>query len=165
MRASLRARLFPNPPRRIPAHRLLSVTLRTAHLMTFGMLLGGHVFEVDPSHLFPFLVATIVTGAGLMALELASSFAWLFMGKGVAVLVKLLLLGMVPFFWEHRVALLLLTVILASVAAHMPSRFRHYSFLTRRSEPPERQLLAPPAPRSSSSATRESTPPGAPRSP
>jgi hypothetical protein len=93
--------------------------------MTFGALLGGHLFAVDPARLRPFLIATIASGLGLMALELASTCAWLFMGKGVAVLLKLLVLLFVPVFWEHRVPLLLLTVAMASVGSHMPSRFRH----------------------------------------
>lgn len=125
----LRLVLFPDPPRRIPAHRAISIALRTAHLASFGTLLGGHVFDVDHSRLLPFLLATIATGAGLMALELASSCAWLFMGKGVAVLLKLLLLAMIPIFWEHRVSILLVVVVIASVSSHMPSRLRYYSFL------------------------------------
>ena len=125
----VRTLLFPEPPRRIPRHRVLGLTLRTAHLMTFGALLGGHFFDVDPARLKPFLVATIASGVGLLALELASTCAWLFMGKGLVVLAKLLILLMVPFFWEHRVFLLLLTVVVASVGSHMPSRFRHRCFL------------------------------------
>ena len=39
--------------------------------------------------------------------------------------IKLAVLLMVPVFWEHRVALLLLTVVVASIGSHMPSRFRH----------------------------------------
>ncbi len=124
-----RSLLFPDPPRRIPAHRAISIALRTAHLASFGTLLGGHVFDVDHSRLLPLLLATIATGAGLMALELASTCAWLFMGKGVAVLLKLLLLAMIPLFWEHRVSILLVVVVIASVGSHMPSRFRYYSFL------------------------------------
>ena len=116
---------FPDPPRRIPHHRALGIALRTAHLMTFGALLGGHLFAVDASRLRPFLIATIASGLGLMALELASTCAWLFMGKGLAVLLKLLVLLMVPVFWEHRLPLLLATVAVASVGSHMPARFRH----------------------------------------
>lgn len=130
MSAGLRGVVCPEPPRVIPAHRLLSVALRTAHLMTFGTLVGGHLFEVDPSRLFPFLVATILSGAGLMVLEMASTCAWLLMGKGLAVVAKLLLLASIPLFWEHRVVLLLLVVVAASVGAHMPARFRHYSLLS-----------------------------------
>lgn len=125
----VRAILFPDPPRQIPRHRALGLALRTAHLMTFGALLGGHLFDIDPTRLKPFLLATIASGVGLMALELASSCAWLFMGKGLAVLAKLVVLLMVPLFWDHRVALLLLTVALASVSSHMPARFRHRCFL------------------------------------
>jgi len=92
--------LFPDPPRRIPHQRALGVALPTAHLMAFGGLVGGHLFDVDPARLPPFLFATIATGAALMALELASTFAWLFMGKGLVVLFKLVLLLMVPLFWN-----------------------------------------------------------------
>jgi len=129
MLSTLRTVLFPDPPRRVPAHRWLGITFRTAHLITFGTLLGGHVFEVDPSRLLPLLYWTIVTGAGLMAMELASTCAWLFMGKGIAVLGKLLLLSMIPLFWQHRVWILLVVVVIASVGSHMPSRFRQYPFL------------------------------------
>lgn len=129
MLSALRTLLFPDPPRLIPAYRWLSIALRTAHLATFGTLLGGHVFDVDHSRLLPFLLATLITGAALMALELASTCAWLLMGKGIAVLVKLLLLAVIPLFWEHRVWVLLAVVIVASVGSHMPSRFRHFSFL------------------------------------
>jgi hypothetical protein len=135
----VRRLLFPDPPRRIPRHRALGLSLRTAHLMTFGALLGGHLFEVDSARLQPFLLATIASGLGLMALELASTCAWLFMGQGLAVLIKLSVLLMVPVFWEHRVALLLLTVVVASIGSHMPSRFRHRLLL-----PSLAHLCAPP---------------------
>lgn len=118
--------LFPDPPRRIRRHRAISILLRTAHLATFAVLLGGHVFDVDPLRLAPWLVATVASGAGLMALELASSFAWLSTGKGLAVLVKLAMLATVPVFWEQRVAILLAVVVLAGISSHMPARFRHY---------------------------------------
>jgi len=131
--------LFPDPPRHVPGQRWLNVALRTLHLLVFGALLGGHVFAVDAARLVPFLVATILTGAALMLLELAQTVHWLFMGKGVAVAAKLLLLLLVPLFWEQRVPLLLLVVVVASVAAHMPSRLRHYSLLEGRLVEPARE--------------------------
>lgn len=128
--------LFPDPPRRIRGQRLVGVVLRTVHIAAFATLLGGHVFSVDPPRLVPFLLVAIASGAGLMTLELASTFAWLFMVKGAAVVVKLLLLAAVPLFWEHRVALLMTIVMVASFAAHLPSRVRHYSLLERRTIDP-----------------------------
>jgi hypothetical protein len=129
--ARARRLLFPDPPRQIPRHRALGLVLRTAHLMTFGALLGGHLFDVDPARLMPFLIATIASGLALMALEVASTGAWLLMGKGLAVVLKLGVLLMVPVFWEHRVPLLLLVVAIASVGSHMPARFRHRLVLSR----------------------------------
>lgn len=132
---TLKTVLFPDPPRRVPGYRALNVAFRTVHLANVGVLLGGHAFEVDPPRLWPILLATIVSGAGLVALELASTAAWLFMAKGVAVLMKLALLSAIPFFWEERVALLLLIVVVASVGSHMPRQFRHHSFLPVRWRP------------------------------
>ncbi len=122
---AVHALLFPDPPRRIPAHRWLGVVLRTIHIAAFGILLGGHVFDVPASRLVPFLVVAIASGAGLMALELWATCLWLAMGKGVAVVAKLIVIALVPFFWNARVPLLLAVVVIASIAAHMPSRLRH----------------------------------------
>jgi hypothetical protein len=121
----LQALLAPDPPRRIPGHRVMSVSLRTLHLVTFGILVGGHVFDIDPSRLIVALAATIASGSGLVALELLSTFDWLRTVKGLAVVVKLLLLALIPAFWEQRVAILIAAVVFASVVSHMPGRFRH----------------------------------------
>ncbi|MFQ5656606.1 MAG: hypothetical protein ACE5G5_03630 [Candidatus Methylomirabilales bacterium] len=129
----LRQCFFPEQIRFLPGARAWSITFRTLHLAAFGVLLGGHAFAVDPEKLLPSLWLTILSGIGLIALEVyATGFYWLFLGKGVAVLVKLGLLVAVPFFWEQRVWLLLAVVVIASVGSHMPSRFRHYSLLHRR---------------------------------
>jgi hypothetical protein len=119
--------LCPEPPRRIPGGRALGVALRTAHLSTFGALVGGHLFQVDPDRLWPFLVATALSGAGLVGLELASTCAWLVQGKGAAVVLKLGVLALVPVFWDQRLPLLLVVGVIASVGSHMPARFRHRS--------------------------------------
>ena len=125
----LRDLLCPAPPRRIPGQRALNIALRTAHLSTFGALLGGHMFGVDPTRLGPFFAATALSGVLLVALELASTCEWLVQGRGLAVIVKLAVLAAVPVFREQRLVLLLVIVVIASVGSHMPARFRHRSFL------------------------------------
>jgi hypothetical protein len=113
--------------------REVSVALRTAHLVSFGLLLGGHAFAIEAGRLLPALYVTVGSGLGLMALELRlNGLHWLFLGKGATVLVKLALLLAVLPLWEHRVFILVLVVVIASVGAHMPSRYRHYSLLHRR---------------------------------
>jgi hypothetical protein len=121
--------LFPDPPRRVPCERGINIALRTAHLMTFGILLGGHVFGIAPHRLILYLYLTIASGAGLIALELYRSCRWVYLGKGVVVVLKLCCLIAAGIWWEQRVVFLLLVVILGSVGSHMPSRLRHYSVL------------------------------------
>jgi hypothetical protein len=124
--------LFPDPPRVLPQARAISITFRTMHIAAIGVLLGGHMFAVAPDRLLPWLYLCIVSGAGLMGMELYSSCKWLYQGKGVLVLVKLLLTALVAVFWEQRVWLLMLVLVIGSVGSHMPGRFRYYSFLHRR---------------------------------
>jgi hypothetical protein len=105
------------------------VACRTVHLGAFGTLLGGHVFAVDPERLAPALGLTVASGAALVALELCQTMRWLAQIKGLAILLKLGLLASVPLFWEARVPILLGVVVLASVSAHLPARFRNYPWL------------------------------------
>lgn len=117
----------------MPAARAVSIALRTAHLTTFGLLLGGHAFGVEAGRLVPALWLTVASGLGLVAVEVyAAGPYWFVLGKGVMALAKLAVLAAVPFFWEQRLALLLLVIVIASVGSHMPARYRHYSLLHRR---------------------------------
>jgi hypothetical protein len=116
----------------VPHERAWNVALRTLHLMAFGTLLGGHVWDVAPERVWPALAATAASGLALVALELYRDLGWLFLGKGLVVLLKLVVLLTVPIFWEARVPILLLVVALASVGAHMPARYRMYSVRERR---------------------------------
>ncbi len=129
MSASLSAILFPATPRRIPYERGITIALRTAHLMTSGLLLGGHAFDIAPHRLLLLLYLTLASGAGMILLELYSSCRWLYLGKGVMVGLKVLLLLAAGVWWEQRLPFLLLVVLVGSVGSHMPARLRYYSFL------------------------------------
>jgi hypothetical protein len=110
----------------------MSIALRTAHIAAVGILLGGHAFEVPAVRLLPWLYLSILSGAGLIGIELYSSCKWLYQGEGVLVRVKLLLIAAVAVFWEQRLWLLLAALVLGSVGSHMPGRFRYYSIIHRR---------------------------------
>ena len=124
--------LFPEPPRPLPHARTISITFRTIHIAAIGILLGGHVFAIPGPRLLPWLYLSIASGAGLIGVELYSSCKWFYQGKGVLVLVKLLLTALVAVFWEQRVWLLLAVLVIGSVGSHMPGRLRYYSFIHRR---------------------------------
>jgi hypothetical protein len=146
MTSSLSKLLFPSPARSLPGNRGIGIVFRTAHLLATSLLLGGHVFGVEPARLVVCLYATIASGAGLIVLELYRSCDWAYQGMGALVIVKTLMTAAAGIWWEQRVPLLLLVLILGSVGSHMPSRYRHFSLLHGRvlpdhgSKPPTPKL-------------------------
>ena len=125
-------RFAPEPARSFPSERAWSIAFRTAHIIAFSVVLGGYVWGIDPGRVMPVVALASLTGFGLAGLELYKSLHWLFLGKGLVVLVKLALLTLLPFAGDAGLPLLLAVVVLASVGAHMPSRYRHYSVLLGR---------------------------------
>jgi hypothetical protein len=111
--------------------RAWNIAIRTAHVATMGILLGGHAFDVPKADLETSHWWCIGTGVALAALEAGPRLIWFHQGRGLIVLAKTALIGAVPFFWDYRLPILLLVVVIASVGSHMPARFRYYSVLRR----------------------------------
>lgn len=116
--------------------RAWNIAARTAHLAATGTVLGGHAFDVPASRLLVSLWCTVGTGIVLGLLEAGGSFLWFHQGRGLMTLAKLVLLALVPWFWDHRLLILLAVVVLASVGSHMPARLRYYSVIYRKVIPP-----------------------------
>ena len=116
-----------------PPARALRTALRTAHIVCFAALYGGHVYGVEADRLVPALVSAVATGGALSAFEIAQSRLWLVQVRGVATLAKLALVVAVAVFWEWRVVLLTAVVVIGAVTSHMPGRYRYYSLLHGRS--------------------------------
>jgi len=129
MTSRLSSLLFPPSPRSLPYNRGISIGLRSLHLLASGVLFGGHAFDVEPARLVALLYLTVASGLGLVLLELYRSCDWTYQGMGVLVIVKAAMTALAGVWWEQRVVLLSLVVVLGSVGSHMPSRYRHYSFL------------------------------------
>jgi hypothetical protein len=119
----------PVTPRPLPGVRAIRTTLRTAHLLAFGTLYGGHVYRLPAQRLWPALLATVASGAALMALEIYRTPLWLGQVRGVATLVKIGLIVAVAVYWDSRLWLLTAAAIIGGVVSHMPGRYRYYSFV------------------------------------
>lgn len=120
------------PARALPKARLWNIACRTAHIGVTGVLFGGHVLDVSPGRLLVWLYLSAFTGVLLIGIEAYPSGRWFHQGRGVLVFCKLLLLCLIPWLWQYRVAILTVVIVIASVGSHMPGRFRYYSFLHRR---------------------------------
>jgi hypothetical protein len=107
--------------------RLIRITLRTAHLIAFGALYGGSVYGAGGEQLHPALLATVGTGGALMTLELYRTPLWLAQVRGLATLLKIVLVVGAALWWDARLWLLTAAIIVGGVSSHMPGRFRYYS--------------------------------------
>ena len=114
----------PPPPAGV---RLVRITLRTAHLIAFGALYGGHVYGASVEQLRPALLATVGTGGALMTLELYRTPLWLAQVRGLATLLKIALVVGAALWWDARLWLLTAAIIVGGISSHMPGRFRYYS--------------------------------------
>lgn len=139
------------PPRTFPGDRALGIGLRTIHLLTIGLVFGGLTWGVHPDRWRLALVGAVGSGAALMLVEIWKSPHWLLQGKGLFVVAKLLLLAGFPLAGSAGPMLLAAVIVLGSVGAHLPSRFRHFSLLLRRpvgglpkAAPPSRRAFAAP---------------------
>lgn len=117
--------LFPAEKRRWRGERAARIGLRTVHLLSFSVLFGGHVLGLPRAELSAWLHWTVLSGAGLMTLELWGGFDWILQLAGGLTLVKLAILGLTPVFWGYRIALLTIVVVIGSVGSHMPAALRH----------------------------------------
>ena len=109
--------------------RWWNIGFRTAHIASMGVLLGGHAFDVPRSDMTPSLVAAVVTGVLLTFSEAGLHLLWFHQIRGLATIAKLVLLCAVPLCWSQSFPIMLGVVVIASVASHMPARFRYYSVI------------------------------------
>ena len=117
---------------KVPTKRLVNIALRTLHIAATGALFGGHVFAVGLEKTSGWFYTSILSGIALVTIEAWPRLLWFYQLRGFVTMAKLLLLGSIPLFWEHRVTILVVIIILASVGSHMPARFRYYSLIHRR---------------------------------
>ena len=117
--------LFPDEPRDFPYRRSVRIILRTLHILTAGILLGGHVFSQPASALELWLWLTVISGLILLATDVHASLALLIEVRGIAALTKILLLILASIFQEIIIPVLVFVIIISVVVSHMPKRYRH----------------------------------------
>ncbi len=131
-RRTLRAFLCPEAPRHFPWARPVQLVLRSLHIAAMALVVGGLPFGADFEALRAPILITLASGTLLFAIDLARDLAILTQGSGVAVLLKLGLLGMGVLQPAVRLPWYLAATLVASVGSHMPGAWRHFSFLTGR---------------------------------
>ncbi len=115
--------------RRMTWSRAAQVALRSVHIAAMGLVLGGIWLGGGYERLRGAILLTIASGLLLAVIDLAKGPAFLLQGSGVALLLKLALLGLGCWFAGVRLQWYLAATVVASIGSHMPGAWRHFSFI------------------------------------
>lgn len=124
--------LFPQQPRSFPLRRACRSLLRTAHILSTGVLLGGHVFAQPRDEIAPWLAASILTGLVLFATDLHATCAILLEVRGLLVLLKIGALALVHPLPDLTIGLLVVALFIGGIGSHMPGKLRYHHWLGKR---------------------------------
>lgn len=120
---------LPETRPRIPGARALQVLLRSLHIVAMALVLGGIARGASFEALQAPILWTLISGVLLMVLDLARRCLSLRQGSGMALLLKLALLGLGNLFPTARLEWYLAATFLASIGSHMSGDWRHFDFL------------------------------------
>jgi len=117
--------LFPDPPRELPGRRFIKIIARAAHVLCAGVLLGAFVFSAASDARDPWLIATVLSGLFIVALDLHESAAFLCQVRGLIVAGKIAVVALLPAFGDATAQVLGAVVILSVISSHAPAGFRY----------------------------------------
>lgn len=121
-----------NESRRIPGARAVQVLLRSMHIAAMALVLGGIAQGANFETLRTPILWTVLSGMLLLIVDLARRCLVLRQGSGVALFLKLALLGLGHLFPAARLEWYLAATFVGSIGSHMSSDWRHFSFLNWR---------------------------------
>lgn len=119
--------LFPVTSRSFPGMRWLNIFLRTLHLIGVAGLGGAYLYEAPRLLWEPYLWLSMLSGFALVAVSVYSNGIWLIQLRGLLILFKLLLLGLLLFLPAMKLELGIAVIIISSVISHAPGNLRYYS--------------------------------------
>ncbi len=86
--------IFPRESRDFVGKRYISIGLRTLHLMGIAGFAGFFLFALPIEIWRPFAILAVSSGIALIGVEIFSDGIWLLQLRGLAVILKLLILAM-----------------------------------------------------------------------
>jgi hypothetical protein len=122
----LRRLLIPSQPRTFPGERWVNIALRCLHLVGVAGVGGGFLFDLEPARWLAFWHLTIYSGVLLTLLYLWGSALWLLQIKGLAIVLKVLLLAVAVAVPAWRGEVFILVIILSGLIAHAPGEVRGF---------------------------------------
>lgn len=111
-----------------PAIRWVNILLRTAHLVGVAGVGGAFLYQVPPSAWKPYLALIIVSGTAMLLLDIWSNARCLLQVRGIATLVKILLLS-ISAVAGMQAHILIAVIVISGVISHAPAKVRYLSLV------------------------------------
>jgi hypothetical protein len=108
--------------------RAVGIVLRTAHLLALAVLAGGVWYGVPAGELRGALVATSLSGLGLLVSEASHSRHWVYQGRGLLVLAHL---GAAVLATAWGSGALMAALVIGAGGSHLPKGLRAWSLRHR----------------------------------
>jgi hypothetical protein len=119
-----------------PAPRAVAIAARTAHLGAMAMYLGSRAFGAPDSATRRWRWATTVTGATLLATEIAHSPGnWPHQSRGVLTIAHVGILPAGHLTPSMALPVAVAALLLGAIGSHLPRSIRRWSVLQRRVVP------------------------------
>ena len=109
----------------IAAKRWVSISLRTLHLIGVAGIGGAYLYHVPQTLWYPYLVLLIISGAGMLTMEMLSNTQYLLQIRGLATIAKLIIL-MVSILIGMETYQLFVVIVISRVISHAPGKVRYY---------------------------------------
>lgn len=125
-------RLFPAESRKFPGQRWVNISLRTCHLLGVAGVGGGFLYHAPEASWLAYLWLAVTSGAAMVVIQVWSNGIWLIQVRGLAVLVKLMLLALAAWAGASRGPVLVAVIAISGVISHAPGNVRYFSPWHRR---------------------------------
>ena len=117
--------VFPDVDRTFSGLRWINIILRTIHLIGVAGVGGGFLYSSQQENWMPYLGLAVTSGIMMMCLSIWSNGMWLLQLRGVAMIVKLLLLAL-SLISGVEASVIIVVIAISGIIAHAPGKVRYY---------------------------------------
>jgi ABC-type multidrug transport system permease subunit len=106
--------------------RLFKVLVRSFHLVGIA---GVFSIAIAQTAMTSYVILTAISGIILVIMEIFSGWIWFVQLRGVALYLKLMLLGLIHLHPQYASSYLIASILISGFFSHAPSWIRYFSLL------------------------------------
>lgn len=129
MPKTLISALFPSQAREFRGQRWVNIGLRCAHLVGVAGIAGGFLFGLETESWVSYWHLTLASGVALSLIYIWGTATWLLELKGLAIVLKNLMLVVALFAPGLRAEIFIAIIVMSGLIAHAPARVRSRRWL------------------------------------